>query len=235
MKTRAGIESEIHGSAGVELCDTIARHAIDVFEETSNHDSSIRVQPDGVYLRVDDQCLHPCARIKGGIERAIGLQSRNATAANPIKLAKESSDHDSAIRLNDHGVDIVIGACSGIECRVHRAIGIQPRDSVARDAIELGKRSCNDNSAIRLARNCSDRIIRTRTGIETRIEETRLGQRHNVNQQKGGEGAATNRRRRTVTTNVQLRFHAFSFFFSDQGSGISNPTADDRIFENSRE
>jgi len=84
------------------LSDAIAACAVELPKEPANHNSSVRFYSDSVYLRVGVERLHTQTRIKTRIQRAVIIQSGNATAAEAIKGGEISSEDDAPVRLNGH-------------------------------------------------------------------------------------------------------------------------------------
>jgi hypothetical protein len=84
---------------------------------------------------------------------------------------KLSSDQDLPVGLHSQGVDVVVRP--GIECEVHRAVCVEPRDSAARrrqagSASDGGEVSADQDLSVRLHRNGLDDRVRAR--IEARID-----------------------------------------------------------------
>lgn len=131
----------------------------------ANQHLAIRLNRDAV-----DDVVRPSTGIEGGIQRAIGVEPGNTVARNAIHLGEFPADQHLAIGLQGQLPRHAIGACPWIEGGIQRAIGVEPGNAVARNAIHLGKRPPDQHLAIGLQGQVPRRAIGACSWIEGGIQ-----------------------------------------------------------------
>ena len=139
----------------------------------------------------------PTARVEGGIQFAVGIQSGDVVsvgAVGGIEIARDDNLAGVGTIGNDgHRSNLPGNARPRIKCRIHNAVSLETRYAFSGKTIDGGKSTANHNFPIRLNGDVVHETISARSDRKGRIERAVIVQtrdaidRHPVN---GGKIAA---------------------------------------------
>ena len=136
-----------HSIAASGGCSTVRLKSVELAPED---DLSVRLHRQAI-----DDII--CIGIKGGIDRAIGVQPGDVVARLASNGGEPSSHDDLTVGLHGHTIDAAVGI--GIEPRVHRTVRMEPHEMVAGVAADREKVAPHQDFAIRLHRRGDDSCI----------------------------------------------------------------------------
>src|SRR6185503_53119 len=100
-------------------------------ERPADNSLAIGLEPDGV-----NRAVGPGDRQPRVVYRPIALQTRDAVVELAVHLLEVAAENHLAVPLQGQRVNDVVRSRTGIKAQVQRAIGIEPRNALARDVIE---------------------------------------------------------------------------------------------------
>ena len=176
VRTRAGIEGQIQRPRRAQPRDAAPRNAIDDRELTANDDLAVRLNFHGV-----NRTIRATARIEARVERTIGIQARDVIAVGAVEEREFAAD-DHLAEVDAVGVDRqrahgAVRAETGIEGRIHHAVGEQTRDIIPADAVVGSEAAANnDATGIRRGRivnpHRTHEVIGPNARTETEVQRT---------------------------------------------------------------
>src|SRR5437588_10217139 len=93
-------------------------------------------------------------------------------AGDAIAPGEVASEKNPAIGLKGDGRNEIAGPDARVEGRVERAVGIEPGNTAAHDAVDVGKEAADENLFIRTQRDGANGTICAAGRIEALIERT---------------------------------------------------------------
>ena len=104
-------------------------------------------------------------RQEAAVNRAVRIQAGHAREIRAADAGENTTDDHLTARVHGDDVDRVVRALAGIKRFVHRAVGVEPGDVIARDGIDEREIAGQHNAAA-IDHERADRRVRTRAGSE---------------------------------------------------------------------
>ena len=165
VRTRAEVDLGVHRAVRVQAGQAVAGDAGALGEIAREHDLAVHLQRDRVHRIVQTA---GDGRGEGHVGRAIGVQAGHVVVGQSVVGREETADQDFAIRLELDGAHGAIGTRPGdVERRVHRAVGVEPREvHRVRATVDVREITGDQDLAIRLHGDRVHRRVRPRAGIK---------------------------------------------------------------------
>ncbi len=142
-----------------------AVHPVDLDKVATNDNLAVGLKGQSANIAV-----RATARVKTHIDAAVGIEPGNVGACHAVHLIEATGDNNLAVILYGKGADFVVRAGTRIKACVQTAVGIEPRDVTARDAVYLSENSSDHDLAVGLNSNGVNALIRATAGIEAHID-----------------------------------------------------------------
>ena len=168
VRARAEVDGRIHRAINVQAGEAVAGDPGATREITGQHDLSVRLQRDRVHRVVQ---AAGDGRGEGHVRRTIGVETDHIVVRQSVVGGEETADQNLAVGLELDGAHRAVGPGTGdVERRVHRAVGIEPRE-VHRvgPAVDVREITGDQNLAIRLHRDRINRRVRPGAGAERAV------------------------------------------------------------------
>ena len=186
----AGVEAGVQRTIGVQPRHAVAGRAVDVGKKPCHQHLAIGLQRQTVDLPVGTG-----AGMKAGISRAVGVQPNNTGVCAAVEQREKPRHHHLAVWLQRQAEHAAIGTGAGVKAGVQRPIGVQSRNAVARAAIDVGEKPCDQHLAVWLHGQVVDPPINDR--VEGSVDRA-------IGVQPGNAAARAAVERREVTPHQQL-------------------------------
>src|SRR5262249_48252902 len=145
--TKAVAEGCIEAAIGVQPRDAAPARPVDRSEDSPDQDAAVGLQSH----RIDVVVRPREAVAEGRIEAALGVQPCDAIPARSVDGGEGASDQDATVRLEDEGVDGIVGPGEAVaEGRIKAAVGAQSCDAVPARSVDGGEDAPDQNSAVGL-------------------------------------------------------------------------------------
>ena len=141
----AGVKAGVQRAVTVQPRDAVAACAVDRGEVAPDERLAVGLDRHGIH-----QDIRPGAGVKAGVQRAIGVQPRDAIAPRAVDCGKVTPDQDLAVGLDRYSPYPAIRPSAGIKAGVQRAVTVQPGDAVAPRAIDRGEVAPDQHLAVGL-------------------------------------------------------------------------------------
>ena len=163
------IENRIDRAIGIQARQIIQEGTVDRGEIAADHDLARGINAD----RADARVRPGAQRVEAGVDRAIGIQPRDARRGRAVDRAEITAQQHAPEGINRDRAHRAVGPAWRRERGVHAAVQIQPRDAIARDAINRGEISRDDHLAVRrLDDHAVNRVVSAGAGIERNVQRT---------------------------------------------------------------